>query len=519
VTPHAEIYNHLEQYVSYIPKLAEKVIFFNPAQSTDQYVGFNPLKKSSYFPVTSVHIDQIVDCGLAVWRDDPEIAKKVIQWFTNMLWCLVDGGLTLPDALNFLKNKDTRNQLIGMTDNQFIKSAWYDFEKLSHRDKEDAFSSLKRRIPRFSTSPSVNYTLGRTENVLDIEDVVENQKLLLCNFSGQENLISSEDAYLIGTLLINEIINYCKTQRPDSRIAKQKPFFLMIDEAHRFLSMKISEALAECAKNGLHLVLAHQNLAQLREYSEVLYQNVMTNAQTKIIFGGLPHKELEILEKDVFAGDHDFKKIKDEIYRTTVVDYMEETRIVTGGSRSSTDTVSTFESQGETIGKSAGSGNTEMSVEDNGVLSPIVFQTSQSENEVDSKAVSQSQGESHVTASTESESWSESIILTPILDKELASRQFYNLDELREMNIAQLKNTPQQHCFIKVRGKPVQLVKIKTIVEIMRDEKRIQQAHQISQFHQAQYYLSISQIKALEEKRQECMIDQSLLEEPRNFRE
>ena len=348
-----------------------------------------------------------------------------------------------------------------------------------------------------------------------MEDIVENQKLVLCNFSGQENIISSEDAYLIGTLLINEIINYCKTQRLESRIAKQKPFFLMIDEAHRFLSMKISEALAECAKNGLHLALAHQNLAQLREYSEILYQNVMTNAQTKILFGGLPHSELEILEKDFFAGDHDFKKIKDEIYRTTVVDYVKETRMLRGGSRSTSSANSHFKVNVE----GQGSAHSVTSLEPDGQLNLSQVDSADSETLLESSSNSSSFGTGSAEVQSESESWSETLMLTPILDKELASRQFYNLEELRELNISRLKNTPQQHCFIKVRNRPVQSVMVKTILEIRRDEEKINKAHQVSQEKQSQYYLPVPKIQALISDKERTFQEKADFDEPENFRE
>jgi hypothetical protein len=525
ITPHAEIYNHMENFISHFPELAKKVVFFNPAQIADRYVGFNPLKKSKYYPVTSVHIDQIVDCSLAVWRDDPEVAKKVIQWLTNMLWCLIEGGMTLPDAISFLKNPEKRNQLVGLTNNDFVLSEWQTFERLSHRDKEDAFSSLKRRLPRFSTSPSVWYTIGRTENVLDIEDIVENQKIVLCNFSGQKNLISSEDAYLLGTLFINEIVNYCKAQRTESKIAKEKPFFMVIDEAHQFLSMKISEALAECAKNGLHMVIATQNLSQLREYSEILFQNVMQNARTKIIFGGLSAGDLELLEKDLFSGDHDYKKIKEEIYRTTVVGYSEETRVVEGGSKALGSAESLTSSEGEAVGSGSANMSSSSFHPAEGFWGAAVYNfdepnsMTKAESSIESGSNMSSRSSAQASVSSESESWNKVPILIPIFDKELASRQYYNLEELREMNRALLKNVPKQHCFIKVSDKPIQHVFVKNIIDFERDPEKIKEILRISYEQQAKYYLSVNEIENILKKREKNLKIGSELKEPDDFRE
>ena len=54
-----------------------------------------------------------------------------------------------------------------------------------------------------------------------------------------------------------------------------------------FINEDVARILDEGRKFGLHLILAHQHLAQLKKAGEDIYHSVMTDAKTKIIFGGL----------------------------------------------------------------------------------------------------------------------------------------------------------------------------------------------------------------------------------------
>ena len=67
-----------------------------------------------------------------------------------------------------------------------------------------------------------------------------------------------------------------------------KPFYLYIDEFQRFVTPTIAENLDEARGFGLHLTLAHQYPSQLieasREYGQRLYESVMENARSKVVF-------------------------------------------------------------------------------------------------------------------------------------------------------------------------------------------------------------------------------------------
>jgi hypothetical protein len=80
---------------------------------------------------------------------------------------------------------------------------------------------------------------------------------------------------------------------PTSREAprtRPPPFYLYIDEFQRFVTPTIAENLDEARGFGfgLHLTLAHQYPSQLieasRDYGQRLYESVMENARSKVVF-------------------------------------------------------------------------------------------------------------------------------------------------------------------------------------------------------------------------------------------
>jgi hypothetical protein len=141
-----------------------------------------------------------------------------------------------------------------------------------------------------------------------------------------------------------------------------KPFYLYIDEFQRFVTPTIAENLDEARGFGLHLTLAHQYPSQLieasREYGQRLYESVMENARSKVVFSlSLRERNLAPLADWLYSGTYDPSRVKHELHTTKVMGYSEETRDVTahGTSRGTARSeargtgAGTATAQGETV--------------------------------------------------------------------------------------------------------------------------------------------------------------------------
>ena len=80
-------------------------------------------------------------------------------------------------------------------------------------------------------------------------------------------------------------------------------------------------------KFGLHLILAHQHLGQLREKDPEVYYSTLTNARTKIVFGGLNDEDVDLIAKELFTGELDPEQVKNEIWHRAF-EPVESTRTV-----------------------------------------------------------------------------------------------------------------------------------------------------------------------------------------------
>src|SRR5574340_256983 len=140
--------------------------------------------------------------------------------------------------------------------------------------------------------------------------------VLLVNLASR-NKISDDNARLLGTLIVNDLFINARCRPKGSR-----PFYLYIDECARFINDDIGRILDEGRKFGLHLTLAHQHLNQLKKAGEDIYSSVMTDAKTKVVFGGLDIEDAEILARKMFLGELDLEEPKGILNKQTVVGYL-----------------------------------------------------------------------------------------------------------------------------------------------------------------------------------------------------
>ena len=135
--------------------------------------------------------------------------------------------------------------------------------------------------------------LGSQKNVVDVAEIVEEGNVLLGDFSTRGGRLHQDDGFMLCAMLLSDLVNYAFSRTEEQ--AQSRPFFVFLDEGHRVMTQDVADMLDQCRKFGLHLCIANQHISQLREKDPRLYSSVMTNATTKIIFGGLSSPDVEVL--------------------------------------------------------------------------------------------------------------------------------------------------------------------------------------------------------------------------------
>jgi hypothetical protein len=191
-----------------------------------------------------------------------------------------------------------------------VQSQWQYYNTLNPKQFYDEFGSTINRMNEFLAAERIRRIIGQQENTLDFRKIMDEGYILLINLSSGKK-ISRENARMLGTLIVNDFFLQA-TGRP----AKSRPFYLYIDEFAQFVNEDIARILDEGRKFGLHLVLAHQHLNQLKKEDSNVYHSVMTSARTKLVFGGLDYEDAQTMAQQVFLGEFNLNEIKLKLDQT-----------------------------------------------------------------------------------------------------------------------------------------------------------------------------------------------------------
>src|SRR6266852_3172609 len=385
--------------------------------------------------------------GQGSFQETPRLAR----WLFNVAYALVSANVTFVQAQHLVNPSSSpeRAAITARITNPRIRAEWEWLEAMKLDRREERIESTLNRIKPFVEHEAIRPMLGQYTKTLDFPNILSDKKILLVNLARQ-NVISEDNQHLLGTLLVNELLSAGFARRPQER----QPFFVFIDEFSHFVTKDACEILDGGRKFGLHFTLAHQHLAQLKEKDPEVYYSTLTNARTKVVFGGLNDEDVELISKELYTGEFDPEQVKDEIWHRGF-EPVETTRTVRGYSSSQ----SSGESSADVSHSSLASGQVWIPGSDLW-SSPTLTSTSRS------SARGSSRNRGHQTSA----SFGETETTVPFYEfheyRELTSRTFRSLEEQLYLKKAQLKRQPNQHAAVLIPGQQVQLIKVATLREL-----------------------------------------------------
>lgn len=447
IDPHGYLYNDIVQWCETKRFLGrKKILLFDPAEEGFVF-AFNPLNVASSTAV-SFHVDAMVKAVAKVWggedQDKTPTLKKCLRIIFHIL---AEKKLSLLEAQYLINpaGSELREYISANVRDQIIRDQWGYINNLNERQFYETFSSTINRMMEFLSSPIIRNIIGQTERTIDFRKIMDEGGILLVNLA-PKNRLSDDNARLLGTLIVNDIFVNAK-----SRPARSRPFYLYIDECARYVNEDIGRILDEGRKFGLHLILAHQHLSQLKKAGEDVYSSVMTCANTKVIFGGLTAEDAEIMSCEIFR-DIDMEEPKRILDKPVVVDY--EKIILNNYSRSTGVTM------GEGDSDSRGMSSSEARNKEDEVISEA---SSDLYSEISSRS----------SSSSESESAGHSEALKPILKN--MPTQTYSLEEQKYKAVSLMKNQPTQHAIVKMPGQKAKFIKVPTINPGFANYQRVEE--------------------------------------------
>ena len=420
IDPHGFLYDDLVKWFSYV-KPPREIVLFNPS-STSRIVGFNPflVRKGDL----STKVERMIHATIKAWGgSDTDETPTLERWLRCMYHVMVETGRTI-EILPYLfgwTRRETGEFLTRQVTNPLIRDEWDALGTVKRMEDFDGqMLSSKNKLFRFLTSNQTRRIMGLTSNNLDLEDIIESGKILLVNLQPSD-MLSQQQSRLIGTLLLNEIweVGMRRKQAPGGK-PSEPPFFLIIDEFQKFLIPEIPDMLDQAAKYGIHLMLFHQHLDQLRKRDEEAYSAVMTNARTKLVFGGLSRADARAMVEEIFPGQVDLKQIKYMIEQTKFWPVYTRDKVYSKGT-------------GQVIGSSIMTGQ---------AWDPSLQEWIASTGTGEMSSMVLQDGEADIP------------IFYPVPFKEISSIQTYSLDEVLWQMTDRLMEQYQRHFMIRRPGKP-----------------------------------------------------------------
>lgn len=274
IDPHGDI---AEQVLEYIPEQRiNDVIYFDPA---DEYyvIAFNPLDNIKPSQAHLV-VSGLIATFKNIWSDSwgPRL-EYILR--NSLLTLLSYPHRSLLDIQPLLTNYEFRKEVLRYCTDQYLRAFWYnEFDKYSAPMKAEMISPILNKAGLFNTITQLRNIVGPKESALDIANIMNTGKVLICNLS--KGKLGEDASSLLGSMIVNAI-QLAALNRAAIPEQERLPFYVYVDEMHSFVSLAFANILSEARKYKLSLFLTHQYLEQL---SEEIRSAIFGNVGTMITF-------------------------------------------------------------------------------------------------------------------------------------------------------------------------------------------------------------------------------------------
>lgn len=433
-----------------------RIHLFDPS-NPDWRFRFNPLYVHENEKPRH-RVDNVIEALAQVWGgEDSRNTPSIRNTIRAILTVLMSKGYSLSEAFYLTTTADHEQIVAYLTHNlsdPIVAEMWDGYRHMAETAKRDhltEFGGSRRRFFELLGDEEIRETFSAYDNPIDFRACMDNGDIVLINLSPEA--MGDDPARAFGALFVRELF-YCASRR-DPKTARQKPFYAYIDECAEFLTSDITRILARSRKRGLHVILAHQWLEQLRERGDAIYQGVMS-IQNKVIFGGISDEDAVILADQLFRGEYDLEIPVQALIKPGVVGYrrtwLENWSESEGVSDSVAEGTSTGESLGDIIGAMASQTMTPAYDAFGFPTGQTVVATGTSNSATQSRGVSSVTTTTRVHVESASRSNGRSETLEPIL-KDLPGA-VHGLENVRHMAVARLRDIPPRKAVVKGSATP-----------------------------------------------------------------
>lgn len=274
IDPHGDL---TEQILDFIPKRRLNDVVYLEPFDTERPFSLNVLEIKN-----KQHKDLIASGIVSIFSKiyADSWGPRLEYILRNTIFTLLEiPGTTLIDALRILSDKQYRDRVVPDIQDPVIRAFWQqEFDKMTDKLRVEAISPIQNKVGQFVSSKMIRNIIGNPKSTIDLEDIMNNKKILLLNLS--QGKLGEDNAALLGAMIITQI-QLAAMNRAFMKEEDRQDFFLYVDEFQNFATSSFIKILSEARKYRLAITLANQYIDQL---DVTIQKAIFGNAGTLISF-------------------------------------------------------------------------------------------------------------------------------------------------------------------------------------------------------------------------------------------
>jgi len=291
---HGALFEKIKAWCAFNSYFDRKLIIVDP--SSGSFVkGVNLFRKKPGLD-TGTQSSGMVEAILRVWGLENPDSYPVIYKLTKILFTvMIEKNIPLNQAFQLFADRVAFSDIVNDLPDPLIKALWSDLTNLTQSEWSRQVTPTVNKLFRIIQSKAIQrfMCLSGKEHNLDLTF----QDTILVNLATSGSL-DADAARTFGALLLNDL--YQSAKRRKGRNGKDPaPYYVYIDEWWLVPTPDVQRILAETRKFGLLLVLANQDLSQIKaKFDAEFAQSILTLCQVQYCFGGINHTDATRLSRE-----------------------------------------------------------------------------------------------------------------------------------------------------------------------------------------------------------------------------
>lgn len=294
IDPHGDLYH---QVLAQIPAhRVDDVVLLDPGDR-ERAVGVNLLDCTG--PHRDMQVAFVINSVLAILDklyDMRTCGGPMFQsYFRGALELVMsdpDQPGTLVDMSAVFEHKAYRDALIKKCEGSLLADFW----KMADNARGDPSLAniapyIVSKLNLFVHNALLRPIIGQSKSTVDFRQIMDSRRILLVNLS--RGGLGEIDTRLLGMVVLTKLL--CAAMgRLDVPASRRTPYRIYVDEFQNFTADSSGALLSESRKYGCSLILANQNLAQLKtdHGPDNLIHSVLGNVGSMVLFRlGAPDAE------------------------------------------------------------------------------------------------------------------------------------------------------------------------------------------------------------------------------------